>query len=81
MEGIDFALLIQIFKGFKSTLPRPSPLVLPIFAGRAGARPGFCGAGRGGVHIPGADALFFESCSIGIRYTALTLQMCGIDIT
>ena len=32
MEGIDLALLIQIFKGFKLTLPRPQ--VLPIFAGR-----------------------------------------------
>ena len=33
MEGIDLALLIQIFKGFKSTLPRPTPQVLQIFLG------------------------------------------------
>ena len=36
MERIDLALLIQIFKGFKSALPRPAPQVLPILAGRAG---------------------------------------------
>ena len=50
MEGIDLAgvveLLIQIFKGFKSTLPRPAPQDLPIFAGRGGARLAFF-AGRG----------------------------------
>ena len=62
MEGIDLALLIQIFKGFKSTLPRPGPQDLPIFVGRGGARLAFLrggaalfprgGAGWGGAHIP-----------------------------
>ena len=43
MEGIDLALLIQIFKGFKSTLPRPAGFVN---LRRGGARPAFCGAGQ-----------------------------------
>ena len=43
MEGIDLALLIQIFKGFKSTLPVPR--VLPICAGRGS--PFFRGSRRG----------------------------------
>ena len=45
IEGIDLELLIQIFKGFNSTLPRPAGFS------------NFCGAGqpffpRGGAHIP-----------------------------
>ena len=55
MERIDLALLIQIFKGFKSTLPRPAPQDLPIFAER-GKTCFFRGAGQpfplGGAHIP-----------------------------
>ena len=54
MERIDLALLIQIFKGLKSTLPRPAGFVN---LRRGGARPAFCRAGqpffpRGGAHIP-----------------------------
>ena len=51
--------MIQIFKGFKSTLPRPAPQDLPIFAGRGktsffagrggAGQPFFRGAGRGGA--------------------------------
>ena len=44
MEGIDLVLLIQIFKGFKSTLPRPAPQVLPIRGAGRGS-PFFRGAG------------------------------------
>ena len=57
--------MIQIFKGFKSTLPRPAPQDLPIFAGRGGERLVFLrggaalfplgGAGWGGAHIPAVD--------------------------
>ena len=43
MEGIDLVLLIQIFKGFKSTLPHPAPPRR------------FCQSSRGG---PGQDLLF-----------------------
>ena len=43
MERIDLALLIQIFKGLKSTLPRPAPPRR------------FCQSSRGG---PGQDLLF-----------------------
>ena len=54
MEGIDLALLIQIFKGFKSTLPRPASQDLPIFAGWGktcffAGRGGPFSAGRGGA--------------------------------
>ena len=65
MEGIDLALLIQIFTGFKSTLPRPAGFANFRGTGRGGVRPAFWGAvrgspffrgaGRGGAHIPGND--------------------------
>ena len=47
IEGIGLALLIQIFKGFKSTLPSPAG-----FANfRGGGRGKTCFL-RGGAHIP-----------------------------
>ena len=49
MEGIDLAWLIQIFKGFKSTLPCPAGFA--NFCG-AGQDLLFAGGGRGGAHIP-----------------------------
>ena len=53
MEGIDLALLIQIFKGFKSTLPRPAPprRICQFLRGGAALFP-WGGAGWGEVHIP-----------------------------
>ena len=48
MEGIDLALLIQISKGFKLTLPRPTG-----FANFRGAGQPFFP--RGGAHIPALD--------------------------
>ena len=60
MERIDLALFIQIFKGFKSTLPRPAGFVNLRGAGQGktcflrGRAALFSagGAGRGGAHIP-----------------------------
>ena len=62
MERIDLALFIQIFKGFKSTLPRPAGFVnlrgagqgkTCFLRGRAALfSAGRGGAGRGGAHIP-----------------------------
>ena len=56
MEGISLALLIQIFKGFKSTLPRPAPQAgrgkTCFLRGRAAL------FSRGGTHIPDLE----QSC-------------------
>ena len=46
--------MIQIFKGFKSTLSCPAPRDLPIFAGRGGAGQDLLFL-RGGAHIPDWD--------------------------
>ena len=55
MEGIDLALLIQIFKGFKSTLPRPAGFANfrgagqdLLFFGAGCGSPFYCETGRGG---------------------------------
>ena len=56
MEGIDLALLIQIFKEFKSTLPRPAGFANFCGAGRGKTcflRGGAALFPRGGAHIPG----------------------------
>ena len=53
MEGIDLALLIQIFKGFKSTLPRPAGFANFRGTGRGGVRPAFWGAVRGSPFFRG----------------------------
>ena len=44
--------MIQIFKGFKSTLPRPAPQDLPIFAGRGGTGQDLLFFGAGGTGQP-----------------------------
>ena len=83
MEGIDLALLIQIFKGFKSTLPRPaSPRRFCQFL-RGGPGQDLVFAGRGGVGAhPWCKCTVFRELQHWHQiYTALTLQMCGIDIT
>ena len=54
MERIDLALFIQIFKGFKSTLPRPAGFVNLRGAGQGKTcflrgRAALFSAGRGGT--------------------------------
>ena len=56
--------MIHILKGFISTLPRPAPQDLPIFAG-GGARPAFSRAGRGRPFSTGrGGAHIFGKCHI-----------------
>ena len=76
MERIDLALLIQIFKGFKSTLPRPaSPRRFCQFL-RGGPGQDLVFAGRGGG---GCTSLVQMHCFS--RVAALASDIYGIDIT
>ena len=65
IEGIDLTLLINIFKGFNSTLPRPTPQVFPIFAGRGG---------------PGQDLFFAGRGSRGLKNPTFEIQQVPIPL-
>ena len=62
MEGIDLASLIQIFKGFKSTLPRPAGFA--NFCGRGGARPAFLRGGAALFRGAGRTSLIYRNLII-----------------
>ena len=60
MEGIDLALLIQIFKAFKSTP-----------AGQGGARPAFCGAEQPFFRGAGHTSLIWSNPAYILTFTLI----------
>ena len=63
IEGIALALLIQIFKGFNSTLPRPAGFS------------NFCGRGSPFFHGAGRTSLVPAS----LTHSETLLKLCSCD--